>query len=338
MKNKYYRLSLEEREEISKRIWSGERFTDIAERLGRSVSTISREIAHNCKYNRCYRAVRSNQKAKTVRHRQKQLKLLEKHEQLRNYVQDQLRQKWSPEEIAKRLKVDYPTDMTMRISHESIYSYLYCLPRGELKKELLKCLRQERKMRFNRKAAHAKRSTITDFLSISERPEEVKDRIIPGHWEGDLIMGSKASNSALGTLVERTTRYLILVPLQKHDAYTVRTELAKAVKKFPQHLKKTMTYDRGTEMAQHKLFTTDTKIQVYFADPHSPWQRGTNENTNGLIRQYFPKGIDFNQISKQEIKLVQDQLNDRPRKALGFMKPGEAFNELLINPNIALEA
>lgn len=337
MTNKYQRLSLEEREEISKGIWAEESFTDIAAHLGREVSTISREINKNTKYKRCYRAIRSNIKAKEMCHRQKQLKQIEKNEQLRNYVLNQLRLKWSPEEIAKRLKVDYPTDMTMRISHESIYTYLYCLPRGQLKKELLKCLRQERKFRHNRKTAHAKRSTISDFMSITERPKEVKDRIIPGHWEGDLIMGSRISNSALGTLVERTTRYLLLVPLPKHDAYTVRTEFAKAVKKIPRRLKKTLTYDRGTEIAQHKLFTAQTKIQVYLADPHSPWQRGTNENTNGLIRQYFPKGIDFDQISKREIKRVQDQLNNRPRKTLKFLKPDEVFSQLLTNPDFALE-
>jgi transposase, IS30 family len=334
MTNKYHRLSLEEREEISKSIWAQESFTDIATRLNRSVSSVSREVAKNCKYKHCYRAVRSNVKAKEIRHRQKQFKQLEKNEQLRNYVLDHLKLKWSPEEIAKRLKVDYSDDMTMRISHESIYTYLYCLPRGQFKKELLKCLRQERKFRFNRKAIHAKRTTITDFISISERPKEVKDRIIPGHWEGDLIMGSRVSNSALGTLVERTTRYLLLVPLEKHNAYTVRTEFAKAVKRIPRYLKKTLTYDRGTEIAQHKLFTAETKIQVYLADPHSPWQRGTNENTNGLIRQYFPKGIDFNQISRTEIKRVQNQLNDRPRKALKFLKPDEAFSQLLINQDL----
>lgn len=334
MTNKYHRLSLEEREEISKGIWAEESFTDIAARLSRSVSSISREIAKNCKYKRCYRAVRSNVKAKEICHRQKQLKQLEKNEQLRSYVLDHLKLKWSPEEIAKRLKVDYSDNMTMRISHESIYTYLYCLPRGELKKELLRCLRQERKFRFNRKAAHAKRSSITDFISITERPEEVKDRIIPGHWEGDLIMGSRISNSALGTLVERTTRYLLLIPLEKRDAHTVRIQFAKAVKKIPRHLKKTLTYDRGAEIAQHKLFTADTKIQVYLADPHSPWQRGTNENTNGLIRQYFPKGIDFNLVSKQEIKRVQDQLNDRPRKTLKFLKPDEVFSQLLINQDL----
>jgi len=337
MTNKYYRLNVKEREEISNGIWAEKSFTYIAARLGRSVSTISREVKNNCKYKRCYRVIRADSKAKDIRCRQKQPKRIEINQELRNYVLDRLRIKWSPEEIAKRLKVDYPSNMTMRISHESIYTYLYCLPRGELKKELLKCLRQERKFRHNRKAIHAKRSSISDFLSISERPQEVADRVIPGHWEGDLIMGSKISNSALGTLVERTTRYALLVPLEKHDAYTVRTEFAKAVKRIPRYLKKTLTYDRGTEIAQHKLFTANTKIQVYLADPHSPWQRGTNENTNGLIRQYFPKGIDFNQIKKQEIKDVQDELNDRPRKTLKFLKPDEVFSKLLINRDFALE-
>ena len=298
------------------------------------MSTVSREVKGNCKYKRCYRAAAAEQKAQNTRHRQKQLKKLEENVRLKDCVLEKLRLKWSPQEIAKRLKTDYATGMTMRASYETIYTYLYCLPRGSLKKELLKCLRQERKFRHSRKASHAKRSTITDFISISERPEEVKDRIIPGHWEGDLIMGNKKSNTALGTLVERTTRYLLLVPLDAHDAPTVRTAFAKALKSIPNFLKKSLTYDRGTEMAQHKLFTQDTKIQVYFADPHSPWQRGTNENTNGLIRQYFPKGIDFRTVSNQEIRHAQNQLNDRPRKALEYLKPDEVFSQLLINPNL----
>jgi len=332
--NKYIRLTMGDREEISRGLAAKWTFSHIALNIHRPVSTVSREVKGNCRYKRCYRAAAADQKARNTRHRQKQLKKLEKNILLKDYVLEKLRLKWSPEEIAKRLKTDYATDMTMQASYETIYTYLYCLPRGSLKKELLKCLRQERKFRHNRKAIHAKRSTITDFLSISERPEEVKDRIIPGHWEGDLIMGSKRSNTAMGTLVERTTRYLLLVPLEAHNALTVRTEFTKALKRIPKFLKKSLTYDRGVEMAQHKLFTQNTKIQVYFADPHSPWQRGTNENTNGLLRQYFPKGIDFRNISRQEIKRVQDQMNDRPRKALQYMKPDEAFKQLLINPNL----
>ncbi len=251
---------------------------------------------------------------------------------LQEYVLGKLKtKKWSPEEIAKRLKVDYPFDMTMRISHESIYTYIYCLPRGSLRKELTKCLRQERKLRHNRKNTHARRGAIQDAISIHERPEETELRTVPGHWEGDLIMGSKKSNTAMGTLVERTTRYLLLVPLTAHDAYTVRTQFAKAVKNIPKHLKKSLTYDRGSEMSQHKLFTKETKVQVYFADPHSPWQRGTNENTNGLLRQFFPKGIDFRTVTKKEIMHVQDLMNDRPRKVLAFAKPDEVFIPLLTN-------
>lgn len=335
MQKQYIRLTEADREEISRGIAAGWTFSHIAHNINRPVSTVSREVWNNCQYKRCYRALWAHQKSRAIRHRHKQPKKMETNEALRNYaLKHLLDDKWSPEEIARRLKKDYPTDMNMHISHESIYTYLYCLPRGSLKKELLKCLRQERKYRHNRKASHEKRSTITDFLSIDERPEEVKDRIVPGHWEGDLLMGSKRSNSALGTLVERTTRYLLLVPLGKHDAQTVREGFAKAVKQIPKHLKKTLTYDRGVEMSQHRLFTKQTKIQVYFADPHSPWQRGTNENTNGLLRQYFPKGCDFRTISRQEIKRVQDQMNDRPRKALDFYKPDEVFSRLLTLENL----
>ncbi len=333
MQNKYIRIQASEREEISRGLAAGWTFSHIAHNISRPVSAVSREVKNNCKYKRCYRAGSAELKAHTIRHRQKQSKALEINELLRNYVITNLKLQWSPEEIAKRLKLNYPDDMTMRASYETIYTYLYCLPRGSLKKELLKCLRQERKFRHNRKAVHAKRSSIIDAISISERPQEALGRIIPGHWEGDLIVG-KNHGSAMGTLVERVTRYLLLVPLKNKDAYSVRIAFAKAIKNIPKHLKKTLTYDRGTEMAEHKLFTQNTKVQVYFCDPHSPWQRGTNENTNGLIRQYFPKGTDFNAISKQEIQLVQNRLNDRPRKVLEYYKPDEVFSQLLINPDL----
>lgn len=333
----YKRLNFADREEISRGLASGWSFVHIAHNINRPVSTVSNEVWANTKVKRCYRASAAQTKSETLRHRKKQSTKMEFNQQLRMYVLGKLRLHWSPEEIARRLKKDYATDTSMQLSHESMYTYIYCLPRGSLKKELIGCLRQERNLRKNRKTSHAKRSTISDFLSISERPAEVADRIIPGHWEGDLIMGSKRSNTAMGTLVERTTRYLLLVPLEKHDAETVRTQFAKAIKKVPRHLKKTLTYDRGTEMAQHKLFTKETSIQVYFADPHSPWQRGTNENTNGLIRQYFPKGINFRTVSRKEALRVQDQMNDRPRKALDYEKPDEAFSRLLLKPDFALE-
>lgn len=224
----------------------------------------------------------------------------------------------------------------MRISHESIYQYIYCLPKGELKKELMAGLRRERRLRISRKAAHLRKPGIKDIISISERPEEAKDRIVPGHWEGDLIVG-KMHNSAIGTLVERTTRLTLIVPLKSKDSLEVAKSFALAFKRIPKQFVKTLTYDRGTEMARHKEFTKETKIKVYFADPHSPWQRGTNENTNGLIRQYFPKKTDFSKISPSEIRRAEQELNSRPRKILDFYTPSEKFYELITNEKIALE-
>lgn len=328
MNTSYTRLTADERETVSRGLAAGWKLKTIAALIQRDASTVSREVRKSCRYQRCYRALRAHERAVLTRHRAKQPKKLNRDERLRTYVFSKLRQQWSPEEIAKRLRHEYPDDTTMRISHESIYTYLYCLPRGGLRKELIACLRQERKLRQNRKHGHAKRSTITNAISITERPAEVALRTVPGHWEGDLIIG-KDQQSALGTLVERVTRYLLLVPLTERDAYTVRLAFAKAVKKLPRHLKRTLTYDRGMEMTEHELFTKDTKIQVFFADPYSPWQRGTNENTNGLLRQYFPKGTDFRSITHQEIQRVQDRLNDRPRKVLNFLKPNEVFPRLL---------
>lgn len=337
MNTSYIRLDHEERETISRGLSAGWTLTRIAKVINRNLSTVSREVRKNCRYRRCYRALRAQAEAVSARHRLKQPKRLEVHQPLQDYVLAKLRQQWSPEEIAKRLLSEYPDDTTMRISHESIYTYIYVLPRGSLRKELVSCLRRERKLRQNRKHGHERRGQITGAISITERPAEVAERTVPGHWEGDLIMGSKASNSAMGTLVERVTRYLLLVPLPAHDAVTVRREFARAVKHLPRHLKRTLTYDRGLEMAEHQLFTRETKIQVYFADPYSPWQRGTNENTNGLLRQYFPKGIDFRTVAPQEIRHVQERLNDRPRKALNFLKPDEIFPRLLTHRNLALE-
>ncbi len=336
--NTYTRLSFYEREAISNGLWAEESFVRIAHRLSRTVSTISREVNSNCRYRRCYRASKADEQSKVSRKKQARQKKLETNPVLREYVHEQLREKWSPEEIAKRIVLAYPKDTTMRISHETIYQHLYCLPKGSLKKELMKGLRQERKMRQPRKYAHYRRQRIQDIISISERPAEVEDRIVPGHWEGDLIMGSKKSNTAMGTLVERTTRLTMLVPLKTKDALSVSAAFAKAFKRIPTEFKKTLTYDRGSEMAKHKLFTKATKIQVYFADPYSPWQRGTNENTNGLIRQYFPKGIDFRTVTLKEVRKAEYQLNGRPRKALGFYTPSERFYELTTGKIIALGA
>lgn len=329
----YHRLSDDEREEISRGLATGETQTRIAQRLGRNPATISREISRNSSATG-YRAFSAGQRAKgTATSRRGGRRRLGQDRQLCAHVLAGLRKHWSPREIVRRMEMQYPQDERMRISHEAIYQYIYVLPRGSLKKELVGALRQERKYRRKqggRKGKHEEnRGKIADMLSIEERPKEVESRTIPGHWEGDLIIG-KHKRTALGTLVERTTRYTLLVPLgAKKDATSVRRAYAKALGSVPRELAKTLTYDQGKEMSQHKTFTIDTGIQVYFAHPGSPWERGTNENTNGLIRQYFPKGTDFSTITTRKIRRVQRQLNDRPRAALGFYKPDEAFNKLV---------
>jgi len=335
---KYYqRLCLAERERISQGIWASENFSRIAKILGRNPSTISNEVGSQiARKRRSYSAIKAQEKSQERAKRRGRKKKMESHAALKDYVYAALRLEWSPEEIAKRLRLDYADDMTMRISHEAIYQHLYCLPRGELKKELMKGLRQNRKRRLSRQAAHDRRQRIPDIISISERPEEVKDRIVPGHWEGDLIVGANHA-SAMGTLVERTTRLTLLVPLTDKDAFSVRNAFAKAFKRIPKQMAKTLTYDRGTEMSEHKLFSRETEIKVFFADPRSPWQRGTNENTNGLIRQYFPKGTDFRKIPINAIREAERRLNGRPRKILGFYTPSEKFYELITNQKCALE-
>lgn len=333
----YTRLTLAEREEISKGIYAREKSNQIAKRLNRQASTITREIRRQVKRRRwCYSALKGEEIAIGNKKKGGRKKKLEANTQLLGYIQAKLRGEWSPEEISKRLKLEYPDDLSMRISHESTYQYLYCLPKGELKKELMRGLRRNRKRRLSRFALHSRRAGITDIISISERPAETADRTVPGHWEGDLIVG-KNHASALGTLVERTTRLTLLVPLKEKDAMSVRKAFAKAFKRIPKKMAKSLTYDRGSEMAQHKAFSEETKIQVYFADPYSPWQRGTNENTNGLIRQYFPKKTDFKKITLASIKEAERRLNSRPRKALGFYTPSEKFYSLTTGQKIALE-
>ncbi len=332
----YARLNFREREEISRGIWAQESFTTIARRINRSTSTVTREVWGSVKYPWCYRAERAEKRSKEKKQLGRRPKKLELNTRLKEYVHAKLYLKWSPEEIVKRMKLEYPEDMTMRVSHETIYQHLYCLPKGELRKELMKSLRWQRKRRLSRQAVHCRRQRIQDLISISERPEEAEGRTVPGHWEGDLLMGKQLA-SALGTLVERTTRLTLLVPLKAKDALAVREGFAKAFKKIPRQFRKTLTYDRGSEMSEHKLFTRDTKIAVYFADPHAPWQRGTNENTNGLIRQYFPKGTDFREISLATIREAEANLNSRPRKVLGFYTPSEKFYQLITGQNVALE-
>lgn len=329
----YRRLSDGEREEISRGLAVEESQASIARRLGRDSGTVAREIGRN-RGKSGYRAFSAGRRARTAASsRRSGTHRLLRNQRLRAYVLAQLRNRWSPREIVKRMAMEYPHDATMRISHEAIYQYIYVLPRGSLKREIIAALRQQRRHRRKQHGAKGTaeetRGKIAEMLSIEERPAEVADRTIPGHWEGDLIIG-KHKRSALGTLVERTTRYTLLVPLgAQKDAVAVRGAYAAALRTIPKELTKTLTYDQGKEMSEHRRFTIDTGIQVYFAHPASPWERGTNENTNGLIRQYFPKGTDFSAVSARTIKRVQRQLNDRPRAVLNYLKPDEVFNELV---------
>ena len=327
---KHHHLTMNEREEISLGLAQGKSRRDIASILQRSPATISREIRrNNYAYGGYqYRAMVAHPKACRRAHIPRKKRKLDTNERLRQFVFEHLNKRWTPEQIAKRLKKLYPMDVNMNISHESIYSYLYLWPRGELRKIVLKCLRRKHKYRRVYGKARRKTHAIQDFISIEERPKEVADRIVPGHWEGDLIMGHNNA-SALGVLVERTTRMIFLVRLKDKDATTVRMAFGRKFKHLPDGLKRSLTYDNGQEMAQHKLFTKNTRIQVYFAHPHSPWERGTSENTNDILRQFFPKGINFDKVSLGQINKVQNLVNDRPRKILDFSTPHEAFVKLL---------
>jgi IS30 family transposase len=374
-------LSFHEREEIAVLKAQGAGVREIARQVARDPSTISRELRRNAatRSGRLeYRASVAQWKAELVAQRPKTAKLVA-NERLRAYVQERLagqirrpdgtpvqgpatapwkgRNKphrgdrrwvkaWSPEQIANRLKVDFADDESMRISHEAIYQALYVESRGSLKRELVACLRTGRALRVPR--ARAKRKAwahVTPEVMISERPAEVEDRAVPGHWEGDLLIGLE--RSAIGTLVERTTRFTMLVHLPREEGYgviprtkngpalagygaiTMKNALGSTITTLPEQLRRSLTWDRGKEMSAHAQFKVETGIPIFFADPHSPWQRGTNENTNGLLRQYFPKGTDLSRWSGQEIEAVATALNTRPRKILGWKTPAEALDEHL---------
>jgi transposase, IS30 family len=322
----YAHITFRERERIGLLRAARKKVPEIARRLGRDPTTIRRELKRSKPYHLGYLPLSAEEDAK------KKAKITKKGKKLDNpalwrKVRQKLYLRWSPEQIARYLKAKYAGDTTMQVSHESIYTYIYVLPRGALRKELIAYLRQGQRGRQRRKRQTDERGKIPNMVSIHERPEEVGDRTVPGHWESDLIIGRRHA-SAIGTLVERTTRTTVLVPLKKKDAESVRKAFAKVVKRLPKETMLSLTHDRGTEMHEHELFTKETRVQVYFADPHSPWQRGTNENTNGLIRDFFPKGTDFNQVSVRQLKRVQRLLNERPRKTLGWQTPKEAFNIL----------
>lgn len=318
-------LTLTEREEISRALASGHSIRSIAVLLDRAPSTISREIQRNGGQG-CYRASHADQAAWDRARRPKTCKLAE-HRTLARIVATKLQGLWSPEQIAGWLKCEYPDDENHQVSHETIYRSLFIQARGVLKKELLQYLRRTRAMRRSRHHTQKSddRRRISDPVSISERPATAEDRAVPGHWEGDLLCGNRSSQIA--TLVERQTRYVMLVKVASKDAETLANALIKNARKLPQELYKSLTWDRGTEMAGHKRFTLATDIQVYFCDPRSPWQRGTNENTNGLLRQYFPKGTDISTYSQAQLNAVARQLNERPRKTLNYATPAERFHQ-----------
>jgi transposase, IS30 family len=320
------RLSLAEREEISRGLRGHESLRAIGRRLGRAPSTISREVGRNGG-SRPYRAWHAERTAVRRARRPKRAKLAA-NARLRGLVESWLALRWSPEQIAWRLRHDYPDQQEMWVSHETIYQSLFVQGRGALRAELARYLRTGRTRRRPQGRAIG-RGQIIDMVFISERPAEVADRAVPGHWEGDLLMG-KAHKSAIGTLVERQTRYVVLVALPRgQSAESVRTALAERIVTLPEQLRRTLTWDRGHEMAQHVQFTIDTGVQVYFCDPHSPWQRGSNENTNGLLRQYFPKGTDLSVHAQDQLDAVARELNARPRQTLGWLKPSEALAEIV---------
>ncbi len=317
-------LTLFEREEISRGIVAGLSIRSIADTLNRSPSTISREIKRNGGYD-VYRAAQADQSAWDRSHRPKRCKLAS-NRILSRLVATKLQLNWAPEQIAGWLKIEFPEDESNQVSHETIYRSLFIQARGVLKKELQQYLRSQRAIRRSRHASlkNDGRGQITDAVSIRERPAEVEDRAVPGHWEGDLIAGS--NNSYVATLVERHTRYVMLAKVKNKDTESVITALIKQSKKLPDELYKSLTWDRGKELADHKRFTLETDIDVYFCDPSSPWQRGSNENTNGLLRQYFPKGTDLSVHSQAKLNAVARQLNERPRKTLEFRTPAQKFN------------
>lgn len=325
--SQYNQLNIYEREEISRGLSQGLSMREVAKVLQRSASTISREIKRNQNNVSRYRAGYAQERANKFKCKPRRPIKLKNNKQLLEFIVIHLYQRWSPEQIAKKLRILYPTDMSMNISHESIYTYLCVNPRGQLKKELSALLRYKHKNRRKRKE-RIQSCPIQNYISIDQRPPNVNNRKIAGHWEGDLIMGA-LNKSAIGTLVERTTRKVLICKLENKDAKSVRLAFEKTFKKLPTHMKRSLTYDQGQEMAQHKEFSQRTRIQVYFAHPHSPWQRGTSENTNMLIRDFFPKGTDFNKITSRELTKVQNLLNDRPRKTLNWRTPNEVFNELV---------
>jgi IS30 family transposase len=318
-------LRVLEREEISRGVAAGESARGIARRLGRAPSTITRELERNGG-RRGYRAAEAERCARERARRPQRCKLA-RNPILAALVAAKLSEDWSPEQIAAWLKRAFPADETMHVSHETIYLTLFVQARGALKRELLAHLRRSRSIRRPRAATRARHSSIPGLVSISERPPEAEDRAVPGHWEGDLLAGAR--NSHVATLVERHSRFVLLVRLQGRDTGSVTRALAGQIRRLPQQLRSSLTWDRGGEMADHARFTVATDVRVYFCDPHSPWQRGSNENTNGLLRQYLPKTSDLSALTQPELDAIAAKLNSRPRKTLDFQTPADTLEAAL---------
>ena len=315
-------LKMVEREEISRGLSSGESVRSIAKRLGRAPSTVSREVARHGGRAR-YRANHADYEASLSALRPKPCRLA-LNGRLRQVVASKLALEWSPEQVSGWLKIRYPDDQSMQISHETLYNSLFIQARGVLKKELIKHLRTGRRFRYARRSASEElRGKIPETISIRERPAEVEDRAIPGHWEGDLLCGTKSSQ--IITLVERHSRYTALIKVADHKTENVVAALTRHARSLPKSLRRSLTWDHGKEMSQHARFSVATNVKVYFCDPSSPWQRGTNENTNGLLRQYFPKGTDLSGFTQAQLDKIALRLNQRPRKTLGFKTPADKF-------------
>jgi transposase, IS30 family len=352
------RLSLEERIEIQAGVHADESLRSIGRRLGRPASTIKREIDNNCElrnrfigrksgYRRKhafgahqsggsarvqYRAMAAHDRC-ADRARRPKLRNLAKNDTLRREVQSRLELRHSPAQIAKRLRIDFPDCPEMWVSYEAIYQAIYVQGRGSLRRELHQCLRTKRAVRRSQHQPGTRQGRIPGMVNISERPAEVADRAVPGHWEGDLILGSTASGSAIGTLVERSTRFVMLLHLpDDHTAESVQNAIVEKITQLPEHLRRSLTWDQGSEMANHLAIAAATDLDIYFCDPRSPWQRGSNENTNGLLRQYFPKGSDLSVYGEHYLDYVAAELNGRPRQTLNWKTPAEALNQLLSNP------
>ncbi|MEE3753797.1 IS30 family transposase [Mycobacterium intracellulare] len=353
------RLSLQERIEIQAGVHAQESLRSIGRRLGRPASTIKREIDSNCelrnRHTGCksgYRrkeafGARQSGKTASVRYlavsahdraadraRRPKTRKLAINDRLHAEVQTRLKQLHSPTQIAARLRRDFPDDPEMRVSHEAIYQAIYVQGRGSLRRELHRCLRTKRAVRRSQHQPGARRhGRIPDMVNISQRPPEVADRAVPGHWEGDLILGSTKSGSAIGTLVERTTRFVMLLHLpDDHGVLAVQNAIVAKMAELPDHLRRSLTWDQGKELTNHLAIADATDLDIYFCDPHSPWQRGSNENTNGLLRQYFPKGTDLSVYGAGYLDYVAAELNGRPRQTLDWNTPAEALNELLSKP------